>query len=592
MSTLRTPRHSSAEQAALISQKSILETRPSITIHRAAVSLVLVALSALLVVYLADWSQLKLALRSLGSQPVLVVILLLTYTAAFLLRTIAWQALAANSAGIYHLFVSIQASLLVNHLAPIKAGEFVRPLLAARYGMPVVEAVATTAVARYLDFAALLAIAAIVGPAISLTTGDHLWLKGLALPAGVILGSGAVLVAMRHSLLFRWIPGPLRTRLDVLQFQLRQVSARRVAIAMLWTLPSWALEAGVIIVAARALGIELSIDAAIAVTAFTILFQVFHFTPGGIGVYEAAMTGALYAHGVPWEQGLALALATHGLKFAYSYTVALAFTLTAFGKLPELNPLGALRGSSDGAKAASRFEVIAARLWNVLNEGKPFTPVFVVGVLGLLSIPHMNDGDYWPRAGIALAALLPLFLLFYRFDFPLKLRAALWLALVAFLAAFRFVDLTALALVLGLYLTFTIFLWGTVYYHLRIGTPWTNFTRFWRLVLENPDPTSGNFLEQIPKTLVLVLAFLMVVERPEPTTIIALEGFIAGLGVAALLVHQWFFTWPPAPSLTPTRLVAEAGQRRCRRFIAIVIDGCRADRLREADTPFIDRIRQ
>ena len=576
----------------MISQKSILETRPSITIHRAAVSLVLVALSALLVVYLADWSQLKLALRSLGNQPVLVVILLLTYTAAFLLRTIAWQALAANSAGIYHLFVSIQASLLVNHLAPIKAGEFVRPLLAARYGMPVVEAVATTAVARYLDFAALLAIAAIVGPAISLTTGDHLWLKGLALPAGVILGSGAVLVAMRHSLLFRWIPGPLRTRLDVLQFQLRQVSARRVAIAMLWTLPSWALEAGVIIVAARALGIELSIDAAIAVTAFTILFQVFHFTPGGIGVYEAAMTGALYAHGVPWEQGLALALATHGLKFAYSYTVALAFTLTAFGKLPELNPLGALRGSSDGAKAASRFEVIAARLWNVLNEGKPFTPVFVVGVLGLLSIPHMNDGDYWPRAGIALAALLPLFLLFYRFDFPLKLRAALWLALVAFLAAFRFVDLTALALVLGLYLTFTIFLWGTVYYHLRIGTPWTNFTRFWRLVLENPDPTSGNFLEQIPKTLVLVLAFLMVVERPEPTTIIALEGFIAGLGVAALLVHQWFFTWPPAPSLTPTRLVAEAGQRRCRRFIAIVIDGCRADRLREADTPFIDRIRR
>ena len=236
--------------------------------------------------------------------------------------------------------------------------------------------------------------------------------------------------------------------------------------------------------------------------------------------------------------------------------------------------------------------MIAARLWNVLNEGKPFTPVFVVGVLGLLSIPHMNDGDYWPRAGIALAALLPLFLLFYRFDFPLKLRAALWLALVAFLAAFRFVDLTALALVLGLYLTFTVFLWGTVYYHLRIGTPWTNFTRFWRLVLENPDPTSGNFLEQIPKTLVLVLAFLMVVERPEPTTIIALEGFIAGLGVAALLVHQWFFTWPPAPSLTPTRLVAEAGQRRCRRFIAIVIDGCRADRLREADTPFIDRIRQ
>ena len=332
-----------------------------------------------------------------------------------------------------------------------------------------------------------------------------------------------------------------------------------------------------------------------AVTAFTILFQVFHVTPGGIGVYEGVMTGALYAHGVPWEQGMALAVTTHGLKFAYSYTVALAFTLTAVGKLPELNPLSRIRGDAHGSRAASRFEVVAARLWNVLNEGKPFTPVFVLGLLGLLSIPHLTDASYWPRAGIAIAALLPLFLIFYRFDFPLKLRAALWLALAVFLGIFRFVDLTALALVLGLYLTFTVFLWGTVYYHLRIGTPWTNFTRFWRLVLENPDPTSGNFLEQIPKTLLLVLAFLLMVERPNGLnwdTVVAVEGFVLGLGVVALLVHQWFFTWPPAPSLTPTRLVAQEGQRRCKRFIAIVIDGCRADRLLEADTPFIDRKRR
>ena len=370
------------------------------------------------------------------------------------------------------------------------------------------------------------------------------------------------------------------------------MSARQIALAVLWTLPSWVLEAAVILVAAEALGVELSITTAVAVTAFTILFQVFHVTPGGIGVYEAVMTGALYAHGVPWEQGLALAVTTHGLKFAYSYTVALVFTLTAFSKLPELNPLGRIRGDAHGSKAASRFEVIAARLWNVLNEGKPFTPVFVLGVLGLLSISHLTDASYWPRAGIAIAALLPLFLLFYRFDFPLKLRAALWLALAVFLGVFRFVDLTALALVLGLYLTFTVFLWGTVYYHLRIGTPWTNFTRFWRLVLENPDPTSGNFLEQIPKTLLLVLAFLLMVERPGLDTVAAVEGFVLGLGAAALLAHQWFFTWPPAPSLTPTRLVAEQGRRRCKRFIAIVIDGCRADRLLEADTPFIDRMRR
>ena len=552
----------------------------------------IVGLTMLLVVYLADWSQLKLALRQLGSHPWLVGIFVLAYTGAFLFRAFAWRVLLTHRIGLFQLFVSIQAGMLANHLAPVKLGEFVRPLLAARFGLPMAQAAGTTAVARYLDFAALLAIAAVVGTALSLTSGAQLWLEGLALPAGVILGCGAALIILRQSRWFDWLPAPLRTRLDILRDQLRQVSARQVAHAVLWTLPSWALEAAVVLVAAKALGVELSIAAAVAVTAFTILFQVFHLTPGGIGVYEAVMTGALYAHGVPWEQGLALAVATHGLKFAYSYTVSLAFTLTALRKLPELNPLGSIRGCADGSRGASRFEVVAARLWNVLNEGKPFTPVFVVGILTLMSIPHLTDAGYWSKLGIAIAALLPLFLLFYRFDFPLRLRAVLWLALGVFLGAFRFVDLTALALVLGLYLTFTIFLWGTVYYHLRIGTPWTNFTRFWRLVLENPDPTSGNFLEQIPKTLLLVLAFLLMVERPSLDTVVAVEGFVLGLGAVALLVHQWFFTWPPAPSLTLTRLVAEEGQRRCKRFIAIVIDGCRADRLPEADTPFIDRMRR
>ena len=265
--------------------------------------------------------------------------------------------------------------------------------------------------------------------------------------------------------------------------------------------------------------------------------------------------------------------------------------LTAFKKLPELNPLGGIRGSAEGDRGAGRFEIIAARLWNVLNEGKPFTPVFVLGLLALLSIPHVADPGYWPRAGMAFACLLPLFLVFYRFEFPLKLRVVLWAILAVFLAAFRFIDPIALAVVLGTYLTFTIFLWGTVYYHIRIGTSWTNFTRFWRLVLENPDPTSGNFLEQIPKSLLLVLAFLLIVDRPGLATIVGVEAFIAGVALTALLVHQWFFTWPPAPSLVPTRLTASAGQQRCKRFIVIVIDGCRFDRLQEANTPYLDRFR-
>ncbi|MDE2939371.1 MAG: lysylphosphatidylglycerol synthase domain-containing protein [Chloroflexota bacterium] len=567
-------------------------SRPTISIGRVVVSIATLVVALVTVGILADWPLLAPALRELGGRPYLLLVLVIVYSAAFLLRALAWKALMVTGANTFNLFGALQTALLVNHLAPLKLGEFVRPLLAARSGVPLAEAATTTAVARVLDFAALLAIAAGVGTFASLSVGEGRWLQGLALPAAVIVGICGVLLALRWRRLHAWLPEILRFRFDILQAQIRQVSGRRVAVAAAWTLPSWILEAVVIIVAARALGIELSLAAAISITAFTILFQAFHITPGGIGVYEAVMTGALFAHGIPWEQGLALAVATHGLKFAYSYSVALAFSLITIGKLSTLNPLNRLRGSSDGARSASSFEVFAARLWNVLNEGKPFTPVFTLGIIALLSVPHLGDGNYWLRAAGALLALAPLFVVFYRFDFPLRLRVALWVYLGVYLAAFRFVDLTAIALIMGLYLTFTIFLWGTVYYHLRIGTSWLNFTRFWRLVLENPDPTSGNFLEQIPKLALLVLAFQMLADRPTLGTYLAVEGFVLLLAIIALLLHQWFFTWPPAPSMVPTSKRATNGERISRRFITIVIDGCRADRLLEANTPFIDRLRR
>ena len=482
----------------------LISPSPALSAQRVFLALGIVVTAFILVVFFADWVKLEAAFPAFRAQPLLLVALAVVYTGAFWLRAVAWQSLLVHRSSIFHLLVAIQTGLLLNHIAPFKLGELVRPVLARRRGVPMAEAATTTAIARMLDFAALLSIAAVVGTALSLSDGGTLWVQGLVLPAAAVIGAGTGFMLLRGRRTRSWLPSRLRSRFDVFQSQLRQVSARRIACAALWTLPSWVLEASVIIVAAKAMGVELPIAAAVAVTAFTILFQAFHVTPGGIGVYEAVMTGALYAHGVPAPEGLALAVLTHSLKFAYSYTVALAFTLVAVKYLPELNPLQRLRGNGDGAKAASRFEVLAARLWNVFNEGKPFTPVFVIGVLALLSVSHLSDGGYWLKAGISLVALVPLFLLFYRFDFPLKLRVALWVALALFLAAFRFVDPVAVALVLGLYLTFTVFLWGTVYYHLRIGTPWTNFTRFWRLVLENPDPTSGNFLEQIPKALLMV----------------------------------------------------------------------------------------
>lgn len=241
-------------------------------------------------------------------------------------------------------------------------------------------------------------------------------------------------------------------------------------------------------------------------------------------------------------------------------------------------------------KPASRFEIVAARLWNVLNEGKSFHPVFVLGTFLLAHLTELAEVGFWGRALPALALAAPLVGLFVLYDFPLRLRWALWAYLAAFAVLFWFVDLPVAALALGLYLFFTVFFWGTLYYHLRTGAPWTNFLRFWRLVLENPDSTSGNFLEQVPKALLALFVLEYLVAEPLGAgRAAAVLGFTAAIGVASHLVHRRFFDWKPAYPEGPTREV-NRGEPLARRVIVVVIDGCRLDRFREAKKPYIERM--
>lgn len=527
-----------------------------------------------------DLGQIRVAFENATAGPGVVVLVAIAYTAAFWVRALAWRELLSTPAGLGTLFSILQVSLFLNHVLPFRAGEVSRPVLAARHGVPLTEAAATTVVARLMDFAALAAIALIAIPALG--SSRELSTAFYVAAASLILVSVA-LVALRQGLALP-VPGRLRAHIEAVRVPLRAMSLRRITAAAPLVAASWILESAVLVGAAWLLEIDLSVQAAVGATAFAILFQIVHVTPGGLGIYEASMTSVLVFEGVPAEDALALAVVTHGLKFAYSLTMGLGFAAWEASLIARDN-------TTNKTPHASRFEIVAARLWNVINEGKPFTPVFTLGILALLSLPQLTDGEYWQRAPLALLALAPMLLVFWRFDFPLRLRGALWVALLAFLLLFRAFEVGAVLVVLGAYLSFTVGLWGTVYYHLRIGTPWTNFLRFWRLVLENPDPTSGNLLEQVPKILLLVFAFQYLVDGFFWQPVVSIELFALCLGITALLLHQWFFTWVPALPQPGLRRDEIAPVRKSQRVIAIVIDGCRADRLHEAHTPFIDQLR-
>ena len=96
---------------------------------------VLVAVSALLIVRAADGSLLREGLAEIVRSPRLVAVLLGAYAAAFVLRALAWRALlgrAGPGAGVGRLVAILHAALFANHALPVKAGEVLRPALAAR----------------------------------------------------------------------------------------------------------------------------------------------------------------------------------------------------------------------------------------------------------------------------------------------------------------------------------------------------------------------------------------------------------------------------------------------------------------------------
>ena len=210
---------------------------------------------------------------------------------------------------------------------------------------------------------------------------------------------------------------------------------------------------------------------------------------------------------------------------------------------------------SEEKRAAGPFEVWAARAWNVFNEGRPFSVVYPL--LVLLAAAPLGLAPAGPL-GLALLGAGAAAALLSRFPFALRGRALLWLAaLVALPLLEPWRAPTLLAGALAGYAFFTVVVWGSVYYHLRTGAPWTNGLRFWRLVLTNSDPTSGNALEQLPKLLIALSAATLLAEEPGAGSLVRIAAALAlAAGLGAVAARSFARRLPSYPERGP---VAGAG---------------------------------
>jgi Type I phosphodiesterase / nucleotide pyrophosphatase len=245
-------------------------------------------------------------------------------------------------------------------------------------------------------------------------------------------------------------------------------------------------------------------------------------------------------------------------------------------------------------KKASSFEKVAARCWNLLNEGKPFTPIFTIGIMIIYSFAKLGNPSFLVDFSLGLFAILPMLIIYYLFDYPLFLRNYLWIPFTAYLIIWNNVNLNLLLTAIGLYFFFTVFFWGTFYYHLRIGTSWLNFTRFWKLVLKNSDSTSGNAQEQLPKFLLLLSLWNLISSEQSWTgsEVGLLVLFYAGVFLFSWVLHKNLFDWKPKIIPTYTSNIAERTSAINEKVIVMVIDGMRKERFEEANTPFLDFLRK
>lgn len=254
-------------------------------------------------------------LTNLIRSPFLLLFMFFGYLAAFFLRALGWQMYLSKNIKFRHYLYGLFYSLLVNHLLPVKAGDLMRIgyLSSIKTDIGKTEIMESVVVMRICDLIVLGAAAIGFGSFIGISLAPHyFYVFVVTVFTGILL-----LYLLRKKIPF----------IDHLSKNLFSIllSARSIVILLI-TLLSWILEAAVVYGTLLSFSETAGVWESIWVNSITIAGQVFHFTPGGAGTYEATMSSALIAAGITPAVALQAAIISHLFKFVFSY-LAGAFTI-------------------------------------------------------------------------------------------------------------------------------------------------------------------------------------------------------------------------------------------------------------------------
>lgn len=245
----------------------------------------------------------------------LVGLSLLTLAVSMLLRTFRWRAIfpatRTRQVSVAGLAPVVLIGYALNALIPLRAGDVARGVIGARrFGAGLPETLGSVGLERLLDAAAL----GIVAAAVSVGVVGPEWLVPIAI--AVAVGSLGLVIAL-HLLALRRSPvrGAVAAGASVAWrvWDGLRASPRDIGLSLAFGAAAWCVDGATAWIIAGALGISLSWQVAVLVTAGAALGAVLPSAPAAIGTFHLAGSAVGVALGLTGPEALALVSLWHAI---------------------------------------------------------------------------------------------------------------------------------------------------------------------------------------------------------------------------------------------------------------------------------------
>jgi len=258
----------------------------------------------------------------------------LTMTAAVVLTVLSlfakamlWRTLLHNKPGFWKTFLIYNEGYLLNNIFPLKAGEVGRAVFMGKEtGLGTLHVLSTVVIERAFDVAVAAGLFLATFPLVLGAEDANKTLAVISLTgvAGVflLLYLMARFQEQVHKLVDRigerwhFVKSYVAPKMEALLRGLSVLTdGRQFLLSVFWVVVTWVIWVSVYYVVLLSINPDAPLWWGVFVDSFLALGAAVPSAPAGLGVYEAALVGALSFFGIEMSVGLSYALAMHLLQF-------------------------------------------------------------------------------------------------------------------------------------------------------------------------------------------------------------------------------------------------------------------------------------